>query len=432
MEFIDAHFIDNEFTDTRQQTLNLVSTLEPEDFVPQAAEFTSPPRWHLAHATWLFEILLQKYLPGYQTFDDAYLYQFNSYYERFGNRIPRPKRGHQSRPTVKDILVYRSTIETRVRDFLASKFATNEALQEFKIGIEHEKQHQELLVWDLKFHLNDSFRVPFKSNHAFRTTSTPKQEEIYFEEGLTEIGFRGNQFSWDNERPVHKQYIHGYTLDKYPVTNGNYLEFVERGCYEKPEYWLSDGWKYLQTNRISAPQYWEENDGNWHVRDYFGLHRIVDRDFEPVSHISYYEADAYARWKKKRLPSEAEREKASQKTCATNSTTHFAASQNTSLGVFLDDGLWRPSLGHEALRNPFFFGLWEWTTSDYQPFPGFQSDFAEYNDKWFINPKVLRGGSFATWRNHYRISYRNFFYPHDRWVGTGFRCARTVLQGNTL
>lgn len=394
-----------EFREVRRRTCEVVSTLEVEDFVIQPAEFTSPPRWHLAHTTWFFEIFLSRAIADYRYYDERYLFHFNSYYEGLGARVPRPERGRHSRPTVAEIVAYRHAIEERVVRLLRQRELSEVEHALFRIGLEHERQHQELLVWDIKYALTDRFVVPFR---AERPPTSASRSTHVFGETLVEIGAADAAFSWDNERPRHKVYLSAFEIESSPVTMGEYLGFIEDGGYRSPLLWLSDGWKAVESLSFQAPLYWESIDGTWHVRDLLGQREVNECRSEPVSHISYFEADAFARWKGMRLPLESEWEYV---------CTRLKV--DPQLGTFYESGTWRPEC------KEWNFGLWEWTSSDYAPYPGFRCDFREYNDKWFSGQRVLRGGSYATPRAHYRHSYRNFFYPHERWIGTGFRCARS-------
>lgn len=408
---------------TRSQTLMLVETLEIEDFVVQTEEFMSPPRWHLGHTTWMFEMVLRDLMPGYalrNTKDHAY---FNSYYEKFGDRIARAKRGTKSRPTVKETMEYRTVVDEALVHFLDMSHKSEgptKSLFLLRLAIEHEMQHQELLIWDMKHLLNDTFRVPRKPARSF--VARPVTGMAQIAGGLLELGYKGSDFSFDNERPTHLVYINDFEIDKAPVSNADFLEFILEGGYRDFRWWLSDGWRTCRTENWHAPLYWECLEGAWMIRDFSGPQPVSKRAQEPVMHVSFYEAAAYAKWSGKRLPTEAEWEKA-----ARGTPTPTASHANV-----LESYLWTtspigssPECVSEHGCHHLLGDVWEWTASDYAPYPGFEPDFAEYNDKWCVNQRVLRGGSFATPASHLRTTYRNFFYPHERWMTAGFRCART-------
>ncbi len=430
------------YQSVRARTLEIVAPLEIEDYVIQTAEFMSPPRWHIGHTSWFFETVLQKYQTGYQTYSDDFLFYFNSYYEGFGARIERPKRGTRSRPTVVETKKYRARIDEQMSRFIKQLSEREDAetiLSIVRLGLEHEMQHQELLVYDIKHLLCDQFDAPMKPLPA-SLQSVSGMAEI--EGGLVELGFGGTgvppvshtqdaraTFAWDNEKPAHKVFLEDFQIDRAPVSNGDYLEFIKAGGYQDFRWWHSAGWAQVNQEQWQAPLYWEQQDGEWMIRDFAGLHAATDKLSEPVSHVSFLEASAYAKWAGKRLPTEAEWEKA-----ATHSAAGFPWGEdppNESHGNLFENGLWSTAPigafpnGQSADGCHQMIGdVWEWTTSDYVPYPGFKSEFDEYNDKWFVGQKVLRGGSFATPQIHIRSTYRNFFYPHERWMIGGFRCAK--------
>jgi ergothioneine biosynthesis protein EgtB len=429
----------------RARTLEIVAPLEIEDYVIQTAEFMSPPRWHIGHTSWFFETVLQKFKPGYRTYREDFLFYFNSYYEGFGPRIERPKRGTRSRPTVAETKEYRAYIDEQMARFIETVCERDEAVRSIvRLGLEHEMQHQELLVYDIKHLLCDQFDAPMK---PLPETSEEISGMIEIEGGLFELGYGGMgvppmshaqdaraTFAWDNEKPVHKVWLEDFSIDRAPVSVGDYLEFINDGGYRDFRWWHSAGWEKVNTEYWQAPLYWELQDDGWMIRDFAGLHRASDKANEPVSHVSFLEASAYAKWAGKRLPTEAEWEKAATLSMSGDSKQNFPwgdAAPDESRGNLFEKGLWavaptgafpngQTSLGcHQMIGD-----VWEWTTSDYVPYPGFKSDFDEYNDKWFVGQKVLRGGSFATPQIHIRSTYRNFFYPHERWMIAGFRCAK--------
>ena len=431
----------------RARTLEIVAPLEIEDYVIQTAEFMSPPRWHIGHTSWFFETVLQKCHPGYKTYREDFLFFFNSYYEGFGPRIERPKRGTRSRPTVAETRKYRAHIDEQMARFieqLSSRDDADEILRIIRLGLEHEMQHQELLVYDIKHLLCDQFDAAIKPAPKSVETVTGMVE---IEGGLFELGYGGGMgvspmthaqdaratFAWDNEKPAHKVWLEDFSIDRAPVSIGDYLEFMDAGGYKDFRWWHSAGWEKVNTEHWQAPLYWEQHDGEWMIRDFAGLHRATDKANEPVSHVSFLEASAYAKWANKRLPTEAEWEKAAMLSTS-DPKQNFPWGDSTpdeSRANLFENGLWSVApigafpAGQTANGCHQMIGdVWEWTTSDYVPYPGFKSDFDEYNDKWFVGQKILRGGSFATPQIHIRSTYRNFFYPHERWMISGFRCAK--------
>ncbi|MGH9845018.1 MAG: ergothioneine biosynthesis protein EgtB [Blastocatellia bacterium] len=417
------------FEHVREQTMRIVAPLEIEDYVVQTAEFMSPPRWHIGHTSWFFETLLQTYQPGYRVYDEDFLFFFNSYYEGFGPRIARASRGTRSRPTVAETVRYRKHIDEVMRKFLSRMDGRKDAekvLALVRIGLEHEMQHQELLVYDIKHLLSDLYDAPAASAPVAAETVAGMAE---IEGGLFELGYEGGDFAWDNEKPRHKVYLQDFALDRAPVSNGDYLEFIGAGSYRDYRWWLSEGWDTVQREQWEAPMYWELHNGEWMIRDFHGLHAAKEKANEPVAHVSYFEAAAYAKWAGKRLPTEAEWEKAA----GFDPKRRFQWSDDAVHANLFDNQLWSVAAigslprGRTATGCHQMIGdVWEWTSSDYVPYPGFKSEFDEYNDKWFVGQKVLRGGSFATPRIHIRSTYRNFFHPHERWMISGFRCAKTL------
>jgi ergothioneine biosynthesis protein EgtB len=443
----EARSIGELYNSVRARTLEIVAPLEIEDYVIQTAEFMSPPRWHIGHTSWFFETVLRKYQPGYKVYSDEFLFYFNSYYEGFGARIERPKRGTRSRPTVAETRKYRAHIDEQMSWFiekLSSRDDTQEIQAIVRLGLEHEMQHQELLVYDIKHLLCDQFDAPMKPLPQ-SITNVRGMAEV--EGGLFELGYRTargservgsdgstNDFAFDNEKPAHKVFLEDFQIDRAPVSNGDYLEFMNAGGYQDFRWWHSAGWEKVQQEKWEAPLYWERAGDEWMIRDFGGLHRAADKLNEPVYHVSFLEASAFAKWAGRRLPTEAEWEKTASFSPALTSKQEFPwgeESPDESRGNLFENGLWSVApigaypLGQSAYGCQQLIGdVWEWTTSDYVPYPGFRSDFDEYNDKWFVGQKVLRGGSFATPRSHIRTTYRNFFYPHERWMVGGFRCAK--------
>jgi ergothioneine biosynthesis protein EgtB len=426
------------YTQVRARTMQIVAPLEIEDYVIQTADFMSPPRWHIGHTSWFFETVLQAHKPGYRVYSEDYLFYFNSYYEGFGERIERPKRGTKSRPTVKDTVAYRNHIDEQVVSLLQSldTLPNAETVRSLvRLGLEHEMQHQELLVYDIKHLLCDQFDAPMK---PLPTPATKVEGMAEVEGGLFSIGHDNTpgEFAFDNEKPAHQVFLQDYAIDKAPVTNGEFLEFIHDGGYQNFRWWFSEGWETVNREHWRAPLYWELHDGAWMIRDFSGLHPAAGRKDEPVSHVSYFEAAAFAKWAGKRLPTEGEWEKAACYDAARKVKNAFPwgdARPDSGNSNLFENGFWSVApvgafpAGASAYGCQQMIGdVWEWTTSDYVPYPGFKSEFDEYNDKWFVNQKVLRGGSFATPQLHIRATYRNFFHTHERWMTSGFRCARDL------
>jgi ergothioneine biosynthesis protein EgtB len=389
-----------------------------EDYVVQTMPDVSPPKWHLAHTTWFFEtFLLIPYLPGYEVFHPTYSYLFNSYYEAVGQRHPRPQRGLLSRPTVDEIYRYRAYVDEAMRSLLTSTDLPCKDL--ILLGLHHEQQHQELLLTDIKHILALN---PLRPAYQPAATSAPpsvggKEQWLDYPGGLYKIGYTNttdHEFAFDNEFPQHQVYLEDFWLGARLVTNGEYLEFMEAGGYTKAEYWLSDGWYTVQSLGWEAPLYWEKIDGTWHLMTLSGMRPVQEQ--EPVCHVSFYEADAYARWAGKRLPTEAEWE---------------VATANLPIqGNFLESGQLHPLPAAGVTRPDQLFGdVWEWTQSAYHPYPGYRpaaGAVGEYNGKFMCSQMVLRGGSCVTSRSHIRPTYRNFFPPAARWQFTGIRLGASL------
>ena len=423
------------FQEVRARTMRIVEPLEIEDYVVQTAPFMSPPRWHIGHTSWFFELLLKDYLPGYQIYSDEYLFYFNSYYERFGTRINRDKRGTRSRPTVKETLIYRRRIDQAMLELLgAGQDDPNIELRMLvRLGLEHEMQHQELLVYDIKHLLCELYEPKSRGVLPPRNKVNGMAE---LKGGLFQLGYAGDEFAFDNEKPAHCVFVQDFAIDRLPVTSGEYLEFIRAGGYKNFRWWFSEAWACIHTEGWQAPLYWELHNDEWMIRDFSGLHRVEDKSDEPVTHVSFYEASAFAKWAGKRLPTEAEWEKAAR--VAPDLTTQLSFPwgddvPSVSRANLFENELWGVAPagsfpeGQSALGCYQMIGdVWEWTTSDYVPYPGFKTEFDEYNDKWFVGQKVLRGGSYATPQYHMRSTYRNFFHPNERWMVSGFRCAKTI------
>lgn len=417
------------FNETRSRTLELVKTLEMDDFVVQTAYYMSPPKWHLGHVSWLYEVILSKLNDGYEFYSKEFSEYLNSYYHQFGEPHDKGKRGIMSRPTVEQIFEYFNTVNQRVQKFLQTNSLSTKANQLLVMGMHHECQHQELLVYDLQHLLADEYRPVKKKSPP--TPSKVEPKSIPISGGLYTMGYHGDDFSYDIELPEHKVYLNDYRIDAFPVTNQQYLSFIEDGGYEDFKYWLSDGWEAVKKNNWKAPMYWEKEGGRWKTRNFQGKQKINPN--EPVCHVSFYEADAYCRWAGKRLPTEAEWEKACCWNEAKMRKTVFPWGNeppNDTNANLLESYLWRCSEIGSYPNGKSSYGcyqmlgdVWEWTASEFNAYPGFKTGFAEYNDKWFTNQKVLRGGSFGTPKRSIRGSYRNFFRLDERWLFSGFRCA---------
>jgi ergothioneine biosynthesis protein EgtB len=408
------------FTQVRLFTNKLCEPLETEDYVIQSMPDVSPTKWHLAHTSWFFEaFVLKKANPDYQSMHPLYSYLFNSYYIQAGDRWFRPNRGILSRPTVKEIFEYRNYVNEHVQNFIekSSEENFNEFAPVIEIGLNHEQQHQELLLTDIKHVLSFNPLHPVYSKRMITNTNLIREVKwIDFQEGIYEIGYDGKEFCYDNETPVHKQFLNSFSLADRLITNTEYIEFIEDGGYTKPLLWLSDGWAVVENEKWKAPLYWEKREGEWYNFTLNGF-RKVNPD-EPVCHVSHYEADAFASWKGKRLPTEAEWE--------------VAANSQKIDGNFVDDKQFHPVPLKENESNKLkqmFGDVWEWTQSAYLPYPGYKTlpgALGEYNGKFMSGQMVLRGGSCATSKSHIRKTYRNFFHPHSRWQFTGIRLAKDI------
>jgi ergothioneine biosynthesis protein EgtB len=410
------------FREIRNFTTGLCANLEPEDCVVQSMPDVSPTKWHLAHTTWFFEtFILKKWVPDYRAEIPQYAYLFNSYYNAAGDMHRRDLRGLISRPTVKDAQRYRSSIDSYVDNLLSD--ADEKLLDEIEplliLGIHHEQQHQELLITDIKhvFAQNPLYPVLRERKTDIITAKVAPIDFAVFEETVAEIGHEGSGFSYDNEGPRHRALIPGFSLASRPVTNGEFLEFMEAGGYARAEFWLSLGWMTVNEQRWLAPLYWVKRDGAWWDYTLSGF-RPVDKN-EPVTHVSYFEADAYANWSGARLPTEFEWER--------------AALDCPIEGNFVENERFHPqpstALGQDRHLRQMFGDVWEWTRSGYSPYPGYRAGpgaLGEYNGKFMCNQYVLRGGSCATSRSHIRRTYRNFFQPEKRWQFTGIRLARDL------
>ena len=413
------------FHQVRKFTNALCAGLEPEDCVVQSMPDVSPTKWHLAHTTWFFEtFILKKFVPGYRAEVPEYAYLFNSYYNAAGDMHRRDLRGLISRPTVNEAQRYRASIDSHIEDLLSN--SDESLLHEIEpvivLGIHHEQQHQELLITDIKHVLaqNPLYPVFRERDSAQRRPDAAARRPyqfVEFDEQITQIGQNGDGFAYDNEGPRHKTLVPAFSLATRPTTNGEYIAFIEDNGYSRPEFWLSLGWMTANEQRWNAPLYWTKRDGAWWNFTLSGL-RPVDQS-EPVTHLSYFEADAYANWAGARLPTEFEWER--------------AALSWPIEGNFVENELFHPTTGpvekpdQDRQLVQMFGDVWEWTRSAYSPYPGYRAApgaLGEYNGKFMCNQYVLRGGSCATSRTHIRRTYRNFFQPEKRWQFNGIRLAR--------
>ncbi|KMQ64493.1 sulfatase maturase [Chryseobacterium angstadtii] len=377
------------YTDIRKYSEELCRPLEIEDYVVQPIVDVSPPKWHLGHTTWFFEtFILIPNFPDYQVFDPQYNFVFNSYYETIGARVIRTDRGNLSRPSVSDIYTYRRYVDEHMQAFLQSGFMTESLEPLLELGLNHEQQHQELLMTDIKYILGHNPLFPaYRKELIPQKNSSGNGEIIRFPEGIYEIGFQGEGFCFDNELGRHKVFLNDFEIADQQVTNGEYLEFMESGGYIDFKHWHAEGWDWVKQTHAKSPLYWHYIDGKWMNYNLNGLQEINLND--AVCHISFYEASAFASWKKMRLPTEAE---------------------------------WEAASGRFEWGN-----RWEWTNSAYLPYPGFKKEagaVGEYNGKFMVNQMVLRGASIATPPGHSRNTYRNFFQTGLKWQFTGIRLAR--------
>jgi len=377
-----------QYMQIRKHSEEICEPLQIEDYVVQPIVDVSPPKWHLGHTTWFFEtFILKPFYEEYKVYNVEYNFVFNSYYETLGNRVIRTDRGNLSRPGVNDIYAYRSYVDLAMSGFLNGPL-TEEVKELVLLGFNHEQQHQELLLTDIKYILGNNPLFPAYQTDETKTAEfeAGTSEMIDFKEGIYEIGYSGTGFCFDNELARHKVYLQDYSISSALISNAAYLAFIYDGGYKNFVHWHAEGWDWVKNNKITAPMYWYLVDGVWHTYTLGGFKPLDMK--APVTHISYYEAAAFASWSKMRLPTEFE---------------------------------W------EAAANAFKWGQrWEWTESAYLPYPGFNKApgaIGEYNGKFMVNQKVLRGASVATPAGHSRITYRNFFHPDLRWQFTGIRLA---------
>ncbi|KAF0806424.1 hypothetical protein A167_03183 [Alcanivorax sp. S71-1-4] len=404
------------FNAVRARSEEACAPLDIEDYSLQAMPETSPPKWHLAHTTWFFEtFLLAPCVPGYTPFNPAFRYLFNSYYNGIGAQFSRAQRGLLSRPTLAEVLAWRETVNQGVRGLLA-RGLDEDMQRRLLTGLHHEQQHQELFFTDIQYSLSCNPLKPAYRTHPGAWLSgddIPPLQWHALPEGLYALGATGAEdFAFDNETPRHRAFLPAFELASRPVTNGEWLAFMADGGYDDPALWLSDGWTARQQQGWQAPLYWQHDEHTgWQSFTLYGMQPIDPA--RPVCHVSAYEADAFARWAGARLPTEYEWEAAAQHLGARVDDGHFA-----------DDGHYHP----RPVRATQLLGsVWEWTASSYGPYPGYQPPagaLGEYNGKFMCNQLVLRGGSCVSAAAHIRTSYRNFFYPPDRWQFSGLRLAR--------
>jgi ergothioneine biosynthesis protein EgtB len=403
------------FLAVRAQTDALCAPLSEEDAVVQSMPDASPAKWHLAHTSWFFETFVLAKLPDFKPFHPAFAELFNSYYEAVGPRHPRPQRGLLVRPKLSEVYAYRASVTERILRLFEQDAST--AYQSLiELGVHHEQQHQELIVTDVK-HLfgSNPLRPRYHEPPLDAAPRASSNAWHRYGEGIFRVGHRGDEFAFDNETPSHRVYVEGFEIAGRAVKNGEFVQFIRDEGYSRPELWLSDGWNFIRDNDIKAPLYWSltESDSVT-IYTLSGMRSLPLED--PVCHVSYYEADAYARWAKARLPTEAEWER--------------VACDLPRSGNFLDNGYLAPKAAPESEQPSQLFGdVWEWTMSAYAPYPGFQAEsgaLGEYNGKFMSGQMVLRGGSCATPADHIRATYRNFFPPTARWQFTGIRLARSV------
>jgi ergothioneine biosynthesis protein EgtB len=405
--------LQKQFRDVRKMTLHLTRFLSAEDQMLQSMPDASPTKWHLAHTTWFFEtFILQPHLPGYKPFDSSYRLLFNSYYKQLGTHPNRGSRGLMSRPSLQAIHDYRIQVDEALLTLLDRGSIDDEVLALVELGLNHEQQHQELILTDIKHGLWSAPLRPQLDRDAPPASSVPPLSWIQIEGGIHSIGYAGEGFAFDNESPRHEVLLRPFQIASRAVTNAEFIEFIADGGYRRPELWLSDGWDAVCANGWNSPLYWEiGEDASWLCFTESGMKRV--QAAEPVCHVSFYEADAYARWSGARLPLEEEWE--------------VTAARYPSKGTLLEDEIFRPQAAREDGFQQVFGDVWEWTASPYVAYPGFtpaEGLIGEYNGKFMCNQMVLRGGSCATPASHIRASYRNFFPPHARWQFSGLRLAK--------
>ena len=409
--------LDGRYATVREASLALAAPLSAEDCQVQSMPDASPTKWHLAHVTWFFEtFILERFEPGFRPFDPAFRVLFNSYYHGIGERHPRPERGLVTRPDLAQVRRYRANVDERMHALLAARGDDGELAALVELGLQHEQQHQELILTDIKHLLAaNPLKPAYQPRWPLKAVRPQPLAWTPFKGGLHVFGHEGVGFAFDNEGPAHQAFIAPFELASRPVTHGEFAAFIDDGGYRRPELWLSLGWDAVQSRGWEAPLYWSRHDGGFET---FTLHGMADIDpHTPVAHVSYFEADAYARWAGARLPTELEWE--------------LAARTAPVDGNFMDNGALHP-LPADPARAPggpfqLFGDVWEWTSSGYAPYPGYRpaaGAIGEYNGKFMCGQHVLRGGSCVTPAGHVRATYRNFFPPDARWQFSGLRLAR--------
>jgi ergothioneine biosynthesis protein EgtB len=399
------------YREVRKRSRNLAEPLSEEDCCVQSMPDASPVKWHLAHTTWFFEtFILERYEPDFRPYQPAFRVLFNSYYNGVGEKHPRPQRGLLTRPALGEVMAYRRNVDERMAMLLERGDRNAEISTLLEIGLHHEQQHQELMLTDVKYLLSlNPLQPAYSETLLERSPAVAPMKWNTWEAGVVDIGHEGDGFCFDNELPRHRQFVERFALASRLVTNGEYLDFVEGGGYADPVHWLSEGWDWVQANRLTQPMYWRRDEGKWQE---FTLHGLQTLDpHRPAIHLSFFEAEAYARWAGARLPTEAEWE-------------HAAAAK----GMY--DG--QPRLHPDAARqaqSQLFGCAWQWTLSSYAPYPGYRTAdgaIGEYNGKFMSNQYVLRGSSCGTPAGHARLTYRNFFPATARWQFTGIRLAKSA------
>jgi len=405
MSDADTEAAGGRYRQVRAETLAICAPLQTEDYVVQPCAEVSPPKWHLAHTTWFFEeFILRQFISDYRPFNPDFFRLFNSYYKSAGEHWLQRERGQLSRPTVAEIVSYRTAVDDHLQGLLDKKDASTDLLTLLELGLHHEQQHQELLLMDIKRILGTNSSLPGYTEAHWSATAVA-ESWTNFAAGLFEIGHEGNSFAYDNECPRHQQYLHDFAIRDNTVSCAEFIDFIDAGGYAEPTLWLSQGWDWVQQGGITAPLYWFKKNAVWHHYTLHGARPVAEH--EPVVHVSYFEADAFARWKGCRLPVEAELERWLVK------KPEAAAPQ---------PGLLHPNRIDQAANQ-----VWYWTASHYSPYPGYRpysGILGEYNGKFMCNQFVLRGGSVVTPIGHYRPSYRNFYSPSQRWMFSGIKLAK--------
>lgn len=411
---IPSSGLSDQYRATRQRTMKLCRNLTAEDMVAQSMPDASPAKWHLAHTTWFYEtFILTAYAPSYRVFDERYAHLFNSYYVSAGSRYLRPQRGLLTQPSLSQIQDYRAYVDEHMVALL--KQGDDSVSYLTTVGVHHEMQHQELMMTDILHLLAHNPLYPQVFDRSVPRSVASDLSMLSVDSTMTEVGAPEQGFSYDCEKPKHQAYLHSHALANRPVTNGEWLQFVDDKGYQEPLLWLSDGWSCKEENDWQTPLYWHQENGEWHQYGLDGMHPL---DLNaPVCHVSYYEADAFAKWAGKRLPNEHELE---------HSTESYKIE-----GHFVENEWLRPVISSDSSTSlcQVYGDVWEWTQSAYSPYPKFKAEqgaLGEYNGKFMANQFVLKGGSCATAQLQMRSSYRNFFYPHHRWQYSGLRLAEDV------